>query len=162
MFYDFLLPPCAVADKFPLLLASFCWYYRTRRLQLWCRNWARWKLVERDSPFLLYYTLYRLSAPFPVADIWSPSVAMRYYSIWSVDYSGEVRMELALTLALKVSRKVAKLDCLMLHTFTFSRKSRPSEKIPRVVSESAHKTALETLDHMTVRKALLYSVIKVL
>ena len=47
-----------------------------------------------------------------VADIWWPSVAMRYYSIWSVDYSGEVRMELALTLALKVSRKVGKLPLL--------------------------------------------------
>ena len=53
-----------------------------------------------------------MRAPFYVADIWSPSLAMRYYSIWSVDYSGEVRMELALTLALKVSRKVTKLPLL--------------------------------------------------
>ncbi len=42
---------------------------------------------------------------------------MRYYSIWSADYSGEVRMELALTLALKVSRKVVKLALLEVSYF---------------------------------------------
>ena len=71
---------------------------------------------------------------------------MRYYSIWSVDYSGEVRMELALTLALKVSRKVAILALLDVTYFYISRKTRIDEKILLAFSESKHKTALETLD----------------
>jgi hypothetical protein len=48
----------------------------------------------------------------------------------------------------------------MFHTFTFSRKTRPPGKISRVLSESAHKTALEMLNNIKEIKALFNRVIK--
>lgn len=122
-FLSFVNPPCALAGQCRFWLAIL-WSYRTRRFQLWCQNIEFPKFVKRDSTFFRSYNVHRLRAPYGALKRWTLQDVHQTYSIRSVDYSHDVRMELTLTLALEISRKVRKklqLEVSYFHVFPGNR-----------------------------------------